>query len=141
MASEDIKIVIKKGESGDGTAPSETGVASAQTSKKEEGKADIQKEAVNAALIQVSKQAIMSGFQQYGDLTGNYAAVRNINGVMSVAADLLIIAKGGPVGAVFVVGKYATQILTQEISHFRNTQEHEFNVKRLGEISLKGSRY
>jgi triphosphoribosyl-dephospho-CoA synthetase len=142
MASEDIKIVIKKGEAGDGTAPTNnTGVASVQNAKSEQGKADIQTQAVNAAIIQISKQALMTGVQQYGNLTGNYASVRTLNTVMSIASDVLIIAKAGPVGAIYVAGKYASQILTQEITHFRNVQEHEFNTRKLGEISTKGSRY
>jgi triphosphoribosyl-dephospho-CoA synthetase len=142
MASEDIKIVIKKGEAGDGTAPTNnTGVASVQTFKKEEGKADIQTQAVNAAIIQTARQTLSTGIQQYGNLTGNYASVRTLNTVMSITSDILIIAKGGPVGAIYVAGKYASQILTQELTHIRDVQEHEFNIRRLGEISTKGSRY
>ena len=141
MSNEDIKIVIKKGDTQEGTSPSQEQVASAKPNKKEEGKPDTTQGAVNAAIIQVGKQMLMTGFQKFGDLSGNYAAVRNVNAVMSVAADVMTIAAAGPVGAVYVAGKYANQLMTAGIDHMRNVQEHEFNVQRLGTISTKGSRY
>lgn len=142
MANEDIRIVIKKGESGEGTAPTtQSQVATAQTGKKEAGKTNVQQDAINAALIQVGKQMIMTTAQKFGDLTGNYAAVRTMNQVMSFGADALTIYATGGVGAIFVAGKYAVQAVTRELDHFRNVQEHEFNVQRLGTISTKGSRY
>ena len=140
--SEDIKIVIKKGDTPEGTSPSgQTEIAAADTSKKEGGKPSVQMQAVNAALVQVGKQMIMTGINKYGDLSGDYASVRNINTVMSIGADIATIYVAGPVGAVLVAGKYVNQFASSIADHAVAVREHEFQLQRLGNISKKGSRY
>lgn len=143
MAGENIKIVIKKGDTPDGVSPSSDQVATAQTAQKqqEQGKSNIQQDAINAALIEVGKSVMISAFSKYADFTGDYATVRTINNVITIATDIAIIAKTGGIGAVYVAGKYATQFVTSELDRIRNVQELEYNNRRLGEISLKGSRY
>ena len=141
--SDDIKIVIKKGDTPEGTSPSgqTESVAAAETPKKEEGKPNVQMQAVNAAVIQVGKQMLMTGLSKYGDLTGDYATTRNINAVMSIGADIATIAVAGPAGAVLVAGKYVNQFISSSVEQFKAVREHEFQLQRMGTISKKGSRY
>lgn len=145
MANEDIRITIQKGDSPEGTSSTSSNASTqrveARTNKREEGKPNLAKEAAATAVIQVAKQAIMTTVQKYGDLTGDYSTVRNIDSAMSATADILTVMQGGVAGLVYVAGKYAVQAVNANIDHFRKTQEHQFNVQRLGTISVKGSRY
>ena len=140
----DIEILIRKSSGQEGVAQTQEAQAAtgeAPIDKNEKGKTNIQQKAVNAALINVGKQFISQGVGQFGNLTGDYTTAENINLITTVAADIATIAAAGPAGVVFVAGKYATQIATAGIDQFRKNQEHALKLERLGQISIKGSRY
>lgn len=139
----DIEVVIRKGISAEGVAINEASAPTGESeiSGEEQGKKDLQKQAVNGALIQVGKSIISQGINQYGDLTGNYYASDVINAVTNIGSDLATLALAGPAGAVLVAGKYAIQAISSSVNQARKTQEHNFSVERLGRISTKGSRY
>lgn len=140
----DIEVVIRKGTSADGvsqTEASSSATGEAQVNKKEKGKRSVQQGAINTALIQVGKQMVSQGINQYANLTGNYAATEGLNAVTSIGADIATIAVGGVAGAIAVAGKYAIQFASSFVDNARKLEEHNFTVERLGRISTKGSRY
>lgn len=139
----DIEVVIRKGMSAEGVAVNEASspTGESQVSGEEQGKRNLQKEAVNGALIQVGKTIISQGINQYGNLTGNYYASEVINAVTNIGSDLATLATAGPAGWVLIAGKYAVQSIASSVSHARKVQDHNFSVERLGRISTKGSRY
>lgn len=138
----DIEVIIRKAEGVEGaaqTSQAQTGQKTAN--KKEKGKKPTEAELANAAILQVGKQLISQGINQYGDLTGNYYANEALNAITSIGADLVTIAVGGVAGAIYVAGKNVMQIVQSQAQQFRKIQEHEFTRERLGQISIKGSRY
>lgn len=138
----DIEVVIRKGTSADGVSQTQaSSTAETQAKPNAKGKRSVQQGAINAALIQVGKQMVSQGIQQFGNLTGNYAAIEGLNAVTSIGADIATIAVGGVAGAVAVAGKYAIQFATSFADNARKREEHNFTVERLGRISTKGSRY
>jgi len=112
-----------------------------QVTRKEPGKSTVQNQAVNTALINVGKQGLKQGIQQYADLTGNYAFSETVNDVLSIGADIGTIAVGGFVGAVFVAGKYAVNITNSVIGLKRETDNILLAQQRAGMLSTEGSRY
>lgn len=140
----EIEIIVRKSQGAEGVAQTEQAQAPSgekPVNAKEKGKTDLTQKAVNGALIQVGKQFLQQGINQYSNLTGDYATSNTINMITTVAADIATIAAAGPAGAVYVAGKYALQIATAGIDQYRKNQEHSFNLQRLGQISIKGSRY
>lgn len=139
----DIEVIIRKGTSADGVSQTaaSSSVGEAQVNGREKGKKSLTQNAVNAALIQVGKQALNQGLQMYADLSGDYYSNEVINSFASLATDAALIYTAGPVGAIAVAGKYALQITKSFADNYRNQQEHNFTVERLGQISTRGSRY
>jgi hypothetical protein len=139
----DIEIVVKKSE----VQETSTSVINSDSSykpidkKKDVGKKSLEQVAIETAIMQVSKQMITTGVNQFGNLTGDYQFARSINAATSLFTDAVTMAKLGPAGAIYVAGKYATNIAASLID-VRN-KEIELNVmrERAGLISTKGSRY
>jgi hypothetical protein len=137
----DIEVVIRK-DTQEGTSPSEkTAVGEKKPDKKSAGLSDLEKKAVQGAIIQVGQQAIMTGISQWGNLTGNYTQQRNISAMISLGGDALTAVSLGPAGAIYIAGKYALEVVTSQIEMSNRLQQHEFVRGRLGMISAKGSRY
>ena len=140
----DIEVIIRKGTSADGvsqTPESSSAVGETQVNRSEKGKRNLQQEAVNAALVQLGKQMVSQGIQQYANLTGDYYSAEVLSAVTSIGGDIATIAIGGPAGAIAVAGKYALQFASSFGDNLRKQQEHTFTVERLGQISTRGSRY
>jgi hypothetical protein len=140
----DIQITISKSQVSEGTLTDQDATPSTgekKPSKSEKGKTNTTQKAVNGALIQVGKQMISQGINQYSNLTGDYTTAETINFITTLGADIATVAAAGPAGAVYVAGKYAIQLATSSINQFRKEQEHAINLQRLGDISVKGSRY
>lgn len=111
------------------------------TGKKDVEKPNVVKQAVTTALIQSGQQALSQGINSFSTLTGDYRISEAVNVISSVASDILIIAKGGPVGVVVVATKKvlgAVEAFTQ--AHHTNRQI-AYDNQQLGEISKAGSRY
>jgi hypothetical protein len=140
MAS--IEIIVRKGQaSSDTLQDQQSPTGEKPINKDEKGKTDTTQKAVNGALIQVGKQFISQGINQYSNLSGDYATAEAINFITTIAADVATIAAAGPAGAIYVAGKYALQLATSGISQYRKEQEHAIVLQRLGQISVRGSRY
>ena len=128
-----IDIKINKDQTVEGQAP-DIG------QEREAGKPSIQKQAVNSALINAGKQIITQGVTQYGNLTGDYATVNNINAVLSIASDISIAATG-PVGVVAVLSKKIINIGNSVVNQITAIRNIELQRQRSGFISTQGSRY
>jgi hypothetical protein len=136
--AEPITIIIGKGQQSDGTAPEDQ---LAQSARKEPGKPSIQQQAVNSALINAGKQVMMSGVRVYGNITGDYATVNLINATMSIGADVLMIAKGGWVGAIAVGAKYAISFANSFVEQKHNEFEFSLGMQRSGGVFDGNSLY
>ncbi len=133
-----IKIRIEKDQTGEAIQPQQpAGVPDG----KEQGKTSPQLKAVNAAIINVAKTALVQGVHIMGDITGNYTTSRMLDTTLSIGADAMTIAIGGPVGAIAVVGKYALQAGQSFASNYIQNREIDMQRLRVGTISVRGSRY
>lgn len=133
-----IKIRIEKDQTGEAIQPQQpAGVPDA----KEQGKTSPQLKAVNAAIINVAKTALIQGVHTMGDITGNYTVTRLMDQTLSLGADAMTITIGGPIGAIAVVGKYALQAGQSFASNYIQNREIDMQRLRVGTISVKGSRY
>lgn len=139
----DIEVVVRKSKGVEGALQTSEAQATGESNvdTNEKGKTNTTQKAVNGALLQVGKTLMNQGISQYGNLTGNYYASEVINAVTSIGTDLATIAVAGPAGAVLVAGKYAVQMISSGVDQARKTQEHNYTIERLGQISTKGSRY
>ena len=133
-----IHIFVGKGQSGELQAKDQT---QPEIERKSVEGNDTQKQAINTALIQAGQQAISQGISLYGQMTGDTTTVQVIQGVANVAADALIIAKGGVVGAIAVGAKYALQAGASFANTYQQNRQIALNNQLLGDVSVKGSRY
>ncbi len=108
---------------------------------RDQEKKGIDKQAITAALIESGKQAMQQGFNTYVTMSGDYQLQRQVELVTNTAADILIIAKGGPVGAIAVATKYALGAANAYVETKNENLQTNFNRSMLGQISKKGSRY
>jgi hypothetical protein len=142
MANGNIEILIRKSQTADGTAPStEISGEEVVSKEKEQGKPSVAQSAVNTAIINAGKQAMMQGIKHYGTLTGNYQLERQMNMMLGLTADMLMIAKGGPVGVIAVATRHALSIANSVVEQRVSDREQALAIQRAGEISLKASRY
>lgn len=107
----------------------------------EPGKPNLQTQAINTALINAGRSIIMQGMSHYGDLTGDYITQNRVGEMLSIAGDVLMIVKGGVVGAIAVGAKYATQAINSMIQQRQNNIRVDYMRKHTGYIEAKGSRY
>jgi uncharacterized protein YaaW (UPF0174 family) len=133
--AEPIKIRISKGEDAQVSPEQKVDI------KQEQGKTSPQLKAVNAAIINVAKTALVQGVHIMGDITGNYTMTRIMDQTLSLGADAMTVAIGGPVGAIAVVGKYALQAGQSFANNYTQNRELEMQRSRVGNISVRGSRY
>ena len=141
MAAETI-VIQKKQASDPITAQQPTNPNGEQApAKVEQGKPNIQAQAVNAAIINAGKQILMDGVNQYGNITGNYAVANTINASLSLGADVLMLAKGGVVGLIAVGTKYTLSFVNAQIEQKHADIINEKALERSGNLALSGSRY
>ena len=137
-----IEIIIRE----DGTM---TGNGTPQTSpdstprgvKEEQGKPKGKQTNVNALLIDYGKQILSEGLNVALDYSGNNILQDRISTAASVAADVLMIAKGGWVGVAAVAMKYATSALNAGIQYDRDRYRVEQIRQQSGMIAEYGGRY
>lgn len=141
----DIEIIVRKPQTSDDnlqTEEAQTGGSGEQLpTKKEKGKKSFSQNAVGAALSQAAIQIMQNSVNQMGNLTGNYASVRQIGNTMAFAGDMATIAKYGVAGAITVAAKHAVSIINSEIDQANKRREEEFRRQRAGRIVMRGSRY
>lgn len=132
-----IEIKIAKTEN----EVSSGGVQAKPDIKADPAKPDLKTQAVNAAIINAGKNVAMQGVRAMGDITGDYAMTNTIDTTLSIGADVLMIAAGGPVGVIAVGAKYTTQFINQQAALYNSNQEINRQRARMGVVISRGSRY
>ena len=138
-----VTVIVKSGDAtGTGEQQDSSSVPTTNKSQpNQKGSNSLAKGAINTALIQASRQVISQGINTYTEISGDTATSRQISGIASAGADIVMIAKGGIIGIGAVVAKHAYTALTSEIKTRKANLETEKRNALLGEISMKGSRY
>lgn len=139
MNNGQLHIFVKKSQVTDEITPQDTGQV--EVEKNDLEKNNFQQQAIISALINTGQQAISQGIQVYSQLTGDTQFANVFNAVTSVGSDVLMIAKGGPVGVVAVVAKYTLGAINSAVQTTNANRQIAYNNQLLGEISTKGSRY
>lgn len=106
----------------------------------EPGKTSIQSQAVHTAMITAARQMAMAGIREYGKITGDYATTNMIDTALGIGADIMMLGLG-PVGAIAVVGRHTTQLISQNVAISNSNREINFMLSRMGIVSARGSRY
>ncbi len=75
----------------------------------------------------------------YGNLTGDYLTQARIQETMALGFNLVLLVKGGFIGATVVASQYGTQILDRSVNIRKSEIASEMMRNRLG-ISKGGSR-
>lgn len=96
--------------------------------------------AVNTALVNMGKQAINYGLQNYGELTGDYQTQANIQSFVEIGRMVATVAIGGPVGAIAVAGELAFKAINQQIDLAKKRQETQLLRERTGVSAYNGGR-
>ena len=136
-----VEIVIRKSQTGQGTDPTQITGEQTVSTDKDPGKPSATQGAINTAIINAGRQTIMSGVKHYGALTGNYNAQKQINNALGIGADILMIAKGGPIGVIAVASRHALSAADSFVQQRIADRENDLARQRVGNISHRGSRY
>lgn len=133
--AEPIEIVIRKTQetSTQGTATK----GGEKTPKKDE---NTTQKAIKTALVSAGKNMASYGASQYGNITGNTIAQRQIDNALNIAGYVGQIAAGGWVGAIAVGVQLTTQALNTSIATRKANQQAELLYQRSGNITIDGGR-
>lgn len=141
-----IEVIVREQTTAEGTSPSQQSMAKSagETPQNEDSKAGKQsaaQQALIAGIVNVAKTQAMNGLQQYGNLTGNYTAVMQLNNQIELITDIVSIAKGGVLGAIYVASKHTIALVNSSINQMNATREQDFRNQLLGRVATQGSRY
>ena len=137
-----IEIIIREDGTMTGNGTPQTSPDSTPRGKKEEqGKPKGNQTNVNALLIDYGKQILNQGLSVGIEISGNTLLQDQISTVTNVAADALMIAKGGWVGVAAVAMKYATSSIEQQINLNRERYKVEELRRSTGLVAEYGGRY
>lgn len=131
---EPIEIVIRK------TQETSTQVSASATQKDTKGKEDVQRKAMNTALIQAGKQLASYGFSQYGNLTGNTIRQRQMDDMVQLGSYIGQIVAGGKLGVLAVGVQLTTSAINNSVATRKANQQAELLYQRSGNITLNGGR-
>ena len=134
--AEPIQIVISKSQ---GTAYDTQSATPVKASSGKTGTSATQK-AVNVALINAGKQLASAGINQYGNLTGNTIANRQLNEATRIAGYVGEIAVGGWVGVISVGVQIGMQTLENYANVRRSNAQAEMLYARSGNVTIDGGR-
>lgn len=137
-----IEIIIREDGTmtGNGT-PQSSGNPQSKGAKEEQGKPKGNQSQVNALLIDYGKQILNQGLNVGIEISGNNLLQDRISTLTNVAADALMIAKGGWVGVAAVAMKYATSAIDLQIQLDRNRYTVEQLKQQAGLVAEYGGRY
>lgn len=130
---EPIEIVIRK------TQDTSTQNTTKQT-KDTKGKEDIERKAINTALINAGKQLASYGLSQYGNITGNTIRQRQIDNTLQIASYVGQVLAGGWVGAISVGVQLTTSGISNAVATRKANQQAELLYQRSGNVTLNGGR-
>jgi len=141
-----IEIIVKEGSTASGVSASQESMANAAgerpvTEDNKKGKNSPEQQALIAGIINIAKTQAMNGLSQYGNLTGNYAAVERVGNAIELVTDLAAIAKGGPLGVAYVISKHTINLINSSINQMNATREQDFRNQLIGRVATQGSRY
>lgn len=137
-----IHVIIQKGENNNeiqAIMQDEVNTNTGKISNIE--KPNAQKQAIATALIQNGQQMLSQGINSYTQMSGNYEFARSVNNFTSISADILTIAKGGPIGVIAVAAKYGLEAINKYTNQINNMRKLNYDNQQLGIISREGSRY
>lgn len=100
----------------------------------------VTRRAINTALVSAGKRIVSYSISQYGNLTGNTIAQRQIDDAMQIGSYITQIAVGGWVGAIAVGLQVATNGINMAISNARTNQQAQLLYERSGNITIDGGR-
>lgn len=133
--AEPIEIVIRKTQ--DTSTQGNVSSGGDQTPKKDESTTQ---KAIKTALVSAGRNIASYGLSQYGNITGNTIAQRNIENALNIAGYIGQIAVGGWVGAIAVGVQLTTQAFNNSIATTRANQQAELLYQRSGNITIDGGR-
>ena len=133
--SQPIEIVIRKTQE----TSSQKTTSSVKSEKKTKGE-DIKDRVVTTALISAGKSIASYGLRQFGNITGNTIAQRNVNNFLNVASYVGQIAAGGWVGAIAVGIQITTQANDININKEKANQQANLLYQRSGNVTIDGGR-
>lgn len=137
-----IEIIIREDGTMTGNGTPQTSPDSTPRGKKEEqGKPKGNQVNVNALLIDYGKQILSEGLNIALDYSGNNILQDKISTATSIAADALMIVKGGWVGVAAVAMKYAISAANAGIQYDRDRYRVEQIRQQSGMIAEYGGRY
>lgn len=139
MNNGQLHIYVKKSQVTDEITPQDVGVTEIES--KDVEKNNFQTQAIISALINTGQQALTQGMNAFTQLTGDTRISRATNVISSLSADVLLIAKGGVVGAIAVATKYALGAVDASVQTINTNRQIAYNNQLMGTISTKGSRY
>ena len=136
-----IKVQSELRKTGDTHVPTEESATPEQTTKKltKEASNEASESVSKVVAIQVGKQALQYGIQNYGNLTGDYVRQANISAGLQVAG-LVAMASQGPVGIAAAAVSLGTQVLSYGIDMNKRNREAQFLRERVGMASIYGGR-
>lgn len=136
-----IKVQNELIKTGDTHVPTEESATPEQTTKKlvKEASNEASESVSKVVAIQVGKQALQYGIQNYGNLTGDYVGQANISAGLQVAG-LVAMASQGPVGIAAAAVSLGTQALSYGIDMNKRNRETQFLRERTGMIGFSGGR-
>lgn len=136
-----IKVQNELIKTGDTHVPTEESATPEQTTKKltKEASNEASESVSKVVAIQMGKQALQYGIQNYGNLTGDYVTQANISAGLQVAG-LVAMASQGPVGIAAAVVSLGTQALSYGIDVANRNREAQFLRERVGMASIYGGR-
>lgn len=136
-----IEIIIREDGTVSGTNASQNGNAKAKGSKDEQGKPKDNQSNMNTLLIDYGKQILSEGFNVALDYSGNNIVRDAVSTVTNLAADAMMVVKGGWVGVAAVAMKYATSAIQSQIQLDRERYKVEVLRQQAGLIAEYGGRY
>ena len=90
--------------------------------------------------IQVGKQAINYGLQNYGNLTGDYITQSHLQTANQLGGTLLMAVKGGIAGMVIATASLGFQVISYGIDVANRNREVQFLRERVGMTAINGGR-
>lgn len=136
-----IEIIIREDGTMSGNGSPQSTPNSPRGKDEEQGKPKGNQSNVNALLIDYGKQILNQGLSVGIEITGNTLLQDQISTATSVAADVLMVAKGGWAGVAAVAMKYATSSIEQQINLNRERYKVEELRRSTGLVAEYGGRY
>jgi hypothetical protein len=90
--------------------------------------------------IQVGKQAINYGLQNYGNLTGDYITQSHLQTANQLGGTLLMAVKGGIAGMTIAAASLGFQVISYGIDVANRNREAQCLRERVGMASIYGGR-